>query len=164
MSRLDIWRRPVNQLFAFDSDWDALFNDGYTRREERSAFLPATEVQETESHFVLSFDVPGLSKDDIKIEVEGDLLTVSGERKFDAERTKNSVHHTERSYGRFTRSFTLPKGTDTSNLEANYKDGVLHIAVAKSEAAKPRKVEIKSEDTGFFQKILGAKKTEKLAS
>lgn len=103
---------------------------------------PSTEVTETDKHFLMSMDLPGLKKEDIQIEVQDKLLTVSGERKREPRRS-------------FKRSFTLPNSISGEHIEARYEDGVLELYLPKVQAAQPRKVEIQSgKEGGFFDKLL----------
>lgn len=106
----------------------------YTGRSLR----PAYDVAETETHYELSFDLPGMKQEDINIEVQDRVLSISGERK----REENGVRHSERFYGRFERQFTLPDNVNAEAVEANYEHGVLKIALPKLEEVKPRKVQI----------------------
>ena len=165
MTRLDVWRRPSRDFFGFSSNLDTWFNDFFGNREfvelTRQDFSPAADIEETDSHYVFSFDIPGLTKKDVHIEVEGDQLKVSGERKYGKYDEKKGYHFKERSYGNFERTFTLPSSVDPGAIEAYHKDGVLRIAVPKGEAEKPYKVEIQEGGEGFFKKLLGNKQSEK---
>jgi HSP20 family protein len=119
---------------------------------------PACDIEETQDHYLVSFDLPGIPKDKLRIELKDDQLIVSGERKEERrEEVKNRVS-SERYYGSLQRSFTLPSAVDPSKVEAHYQDGVLRVAVPKtpeSEAAKPKQVQIKEGKEGFFGKLLG---------
>ena len=121
--------------------------------------VPATDVEETESHYLVSMDVPGVSKDQIQIEVHDGTLRVTAERKDRFERKGSS----SRQYGKWQRSFTLPQGMDAEHIEASCEDGVLRIALPKSEAAKPRQIKIQDGRTGLFQRLLSAAKKEEPA-
>jgi HSP20 family protein len=118
------------------------------------------DVDETESHYLMSFDLPGVSKDDVKIEVVDNQLVVSGERKSEMNDDKNNRHVTERYYGSFRRSFSLPSKIDADRIEADFKDGVLHIAVPKSEALKPKQIKITEGKGGLFSKLMGGQKKQ----
>ncbi len=135
----DYWR-PFNGLSELQSEMDRFFSS-HTERGDNELSAPC-DIEENESHFILSFDLPGVSKDQINIELNKNQLTVTGERKNEIE--DKTRHRTERSYGKFVRSFTLPSSIDSERIEADFKDGVLTIAVAKLAAAKPRKIEIGS--------------------
>jgi HSP20 family protein len=109
----------------------------------RDAWIPAVDVQETDKSFVFKAELPGLGKDDIEITLEENLLTLSGERELAEKDEGETYHRIERSYGKFSRSFTLPSQVDNSKVEASFNDGLLTIEVLKSEQAQPRKIEIK---------------------
>ncbi|MBN8554861.1 MAG: Hsp20/alpha crystallin family protein [Deltaproteobacteria bacterium] len=124
------------------------------------AFSPACDIEETDSYYLVSFDVPGISKDNIKIEVVDDVLTVSGEKRTEQEQKKSAQHLIERSYGQFKRSFTLPAHVDADKVEANYQDGVLTISIAKAESAKPRQIKIGEGKTSLFKRLANSVTTE----
>lgn len=129
-------RREVDRLF----DDMLRVRDGEDTRS--AVWSPRTDISEREDRYVLHVDVPGLSKKDLTIELQGDTLTVSGERKSEHEEKEQNLHRVERFYGHFFRSFTLPQASDTENVKARMKDGVLTIEVPKREDSKPRQIEI----------------------
>jgi HSP20 family protein len=90
-------------------------------------------------------DLPGLKKEDVQITVEGNVVSISGEKKFESEETgkDRAWHRIERGYGRFHRSVTLPPGVDPSQVDARFEDGVLTVEFAKSEAAKPKRIQVR---------------------
>ena len=100
------------------------------------------DLVETEDHFVLRADLPGMSEEDVKIEVEDRVLTISGERKAEHEETKEGYHRVERAFGAFSRSLTLPEGIDAEAVTATFDRGVLEIRIPKPEERKPRKISI----------------------
>jgi HSP20 family protein len=100
------------------------------------------DLVETDDEFVLRADLPGLSEDDVNIELEDNVLTISGERKAEHEERKEGYYRVERSSGSFTRSLTLPEGVDPDAVKASFERGVLEVRVPKPEAKKPRKVAI----------------------
>lgn len=122
---LDPW---VNNLI------DNLFYDGSGRSVSK---FPAVNVAESTEGYHVEFAVPGFSKDDFKISVEKDVLTVSGEHKAESLDEKKQFSRKEFSYSSFKRSFTLPESIDVNKIEANFKDGVLALDVAKKEEVKP---------------------------
>lgn len=109
------------------------------------AWAPAVDIEETEGEYRLKAELPGLKKEDVKISVEDNVLTIAGERKEEKAEKHRKVHRVERSYGSFSRSFSLPASIAADRVSASYKDGVLEIVVPKKEEAKPRQVEIKIE-------------------
>jgi HSP20 family protein len=125
----DLWRQM-----------DRVFEDVATE------FSPAYEVDERDDHYAISVDLPGIKKDEIKIEVLDKALTVSGERKkFD------------KPYGTFKRSFVLPGTVSTDKIEAQYEDGVLMLYVPKTPAAQSRTIEVQPGTSSFLQKFLSPK-------
>lgn len=110
--------------------------------ESPQGWLPAVDIKENETAFVAHADLPGLSKEDIEISIEDNLLSVSGERKLESQSGDGSYHRIERSYGAFRRSFALPRGIDASKVEATFQDGVLTLTLPKSEAARARKIAV----------------------
>ena len=143
-------RAPSN----FFEDIDRVFFDlanKATPAPTARVFRPPAEVAEQEDHYLMSFDLPGIKKEDIKIEMKENVLTLAGERKQEAkiEGTKNAQVF-ERQYGSFYRSFTLPTTVSEDKIEAHYENGVLSLYLPKTPVAQARKIEINSEKGGFF--------------
>jgi HSP20 family protein len=105
-------------------------------------FLPATDLVETDEHFVLRADLPGLAQEDVAIELEDNVLTISGERKAEHEQRDEGYYRIERAYGQFSRSLTLPEGVDAEGIVANFDRGVLEVKIPKPEQRKPHRVTI----------------------
>ncbi len=172
----DFWRDLDRPLASFAS-WrpllgqlDELFNEalGTTRRTDDSrTLIPSVDLEETDDHYLLSFDMPGLEKKDIDIEVQGNQLVVTGERKDEREGGSGRARFVERRYGTFQRTLTLPEGISADKVEAQYRNGVLTVAVSKPTASKRQKVEIaEGKSGGLLDRLLGnggrtAKETEK---
>jgi HSP20 family protein len=138
---------PVRELSSIQSEMNRLFNtffDSPTPSNGGSLrrWIPAMDLVETGDEFVLRADLPGLAGDDVKIEVDDNVLTVSGERKSENEERKEGYYRVERAYGSFSRSLTLPEGVDPESVKASFDRGVLEVRIPKPEARKPRKVEI----------------------
>lgn len=114
---------------------------------EQQSYSPRADVVEAEDHYLMSLDLPGLKKEDLIIETQDKMLTISGERKRGTQVS-------------FRRSFTLPDSVNGEKIQASYEDGVLELYLPKTPAAQPRKIEIQSEKGGFFEKFLGSKKSE----
>ena len=131
-------REPLFRLF------DTYFNQDLAGNEDVSnrAWLPPVDIQETEEGYRLSAELPGLTRDDINITLENNVLRLSGERKLEKDVKKESYHRIERAYGNFQRSFSLPHQVNSEKVEATFKDGVLSILVPKAEQARPRKISI----------------------
>ena len=130
-------QNEMNRLFGTVFDAPAQGNGGTMRR-----WMPAMDLVEGESHFILTADLPGLGEEDVNIEVEDRVLTVSGERKAGHEVTKEGYHRVERAFGTFSRSLTLPEGINAEAVEASFDRGVLEIRIPKPEQPKPRKISI----------------------
>jgi HSP20 family protein len=106
-------------------------------------WVPPVDIYENPDGLVIRADLPGLAKEEVKINLEGNVLTLQGERKSGIESKERAYHRTERPAGRFNRSFTLPVDLDTHSIEATFTQGVLTIKIPKSAEAKPRTVEIR---------------------
>jgi HSP20 family protein len=138
---------PLRELGSLQNEMNRLFNtvfdtpppgNGGTMRR----WMPAMDLIETDEHFVLRADLPGLDEDDIKIEIEDGTLTVSGERKAEHESKAEGYYRVERAFGAFSRSLALPKGIDPEGVSANFDRGVLEVRIPKPEERKPRRIEI----------------------
>ena len=151
----------------FFRDMDRLFDDftapAASTYDERG-FSPASEVVETDDHYLLSVDLPGLKKEDIHVDLVENTLTISGERKRDGRNGTERVQRTERSFTAFKKSFVLPSSVTADRIEAKYADGVLELYLPKSQLAQSRRIEIQSGKGSFFDNLLGAKKSEKETS
>lgn len=130
------------------SDMSRLFDDVFSfgpRLSTWSAWLPAADLYETNDEFVLEMEVPGCNKDDIEVTVERGILTVSGHRASHVEESERiSYHVRERSYDRFSRSFSLPQSVDAEDVEAEYRNGILVVRLPKLAEAKPRQITVKA--------------------
>lgn len=150
MTKAYLTHRPA-EFFAdpFFRSLDQFFGNEPFRRSlagtfggARDGWAPAVDVRETDESFVFTAELPGLTKKDVSISLEDNVLTLSGERGFENEESKTEFRRIERSYGRFTRSFTLPREVDNDHVVAKYGDGILTVTVPKAERTKPRKIEI----------------------
>ena len=143
---------PARELNSLQSEMNRLFNTFFdTPTSGRNGgdvrrWVPSMDLVETDEHFVLRADLPGLSEQDVSIELDDNVLTVSGERKVEQEEKREGFHRVERSFGRFRRSLKLPDGVDADAIAATFDKGVLEIRIPKPEARKPRRVEIKVGD------------------
>ena len=108
-----------------------------------AAWSPSCDIYETENDIVVKAEIPGVKKEDVKLTMQDNVLTLSGERKFEEETKKENYVRVERGYGSFTRSFTLPPFVDEKKISAEFKDGLLEVKLPKLEQAKPKEVEIK---------------------
>ena len=134
-----------NRLFgSFEGMHDLVgrvFSDGDSPR-----FLPRMDVVETESHFDVQFDLPGISSEEVNIEVHEGDLTISGSRDLKRVEKESTYHRLERSHGEFHRVLSLPKDVDAESITARYHDGVLTVSIPKSEQVLPKKIDVKVTD------------------
>jgi HSP20 family protein len=106
------------------------------------SWAPTVDIYEHDNTIVLKAEIPGVDPKDVDIRVENNTLTLRGERKVDQEVKHDNYHRVERAYGQFSRSFTLPNTVDTEKIQAEYKDGVLKVALPKREEAKPKRIQV----------------------
>jgi HSP20 family protein len=130
-----------------DRFFDDFFGGSVARNGKETAagmgvWAPVVNVREDKSSYYVEAELPGMSKEDIQIEVENNVLSLKGERRSERKEEQESYHFVERSYGSFYRSFALPKNVNADGIQAEYKDGVLHVALPKREEVKPKKVSI----------------------
>ena len=121
---------------------DNFFNGENTQEVSNRTWSPAVDIRETDESYLVHAELPGLSKDDINITLEDTILKLSGERRFEKDVEEEQYHRIERTYGTFTRAFSLPSRVDAGHVQASFKDGVLTITVPKMEEAKPHKIDI----------------------
>jgi len=129
---------PVRSLF-WGNDMD-LFNHYFTRE---NLWTPAVDIEEDEKQYLVTMDLPGLDKKEVDIKLDGDLLTISGEKKDEKKENGKNYHRMERYYGKFERSFHLNDDINKEQIDANFKNGVLRIALPKVEKAKPKQIQVK---------------------
>ena len=134
----------MNRLFntAFDTTSGGAGSAGGARR-----WTPAMDLLETDDHFVLRADLPGMNESDVSVELEDNVLTVSGERKTEHEERREGFFRMERAYGSFSRSLTLPQGVDADEVSAAFDRGVLEVRFPKPAQRKPRKISIGGADS-----------------
>jgi HSP20 family protein len=127
----------------FSREVDRLFDTFFGgEREQGRRWVPPVDLVEAEDHFVLRADLPGLSEEDVAIEVQDGTLTISGERAAEHEQRERGWYRIERSFGSFRRSLTLPDGVDAEAISASFDRGVLEVRIPKPAERKPRRVEI----------------------
>jgi len=135
---------PFRSLMGVKRDLDRIFGEyDDETATATSLWRPAVDIFETKDNLVLRAELPGMSRDDVKISVENNVLTLKGERRFDEEVKRENYHRVERAYGSFCRSFTLPAEIDKRKIEARFQNGVLEVTMPRSEEAKPKQIEIK---------------------
>jgi len=141
---------PFRDLGLLQDRMNRLFDDAGRgwRSDEPAAtttWSPSVDIFETEGEIVVKAELPGMDRKDIALHLENNVLTLRGERKFEKETKEENYHRIERSYGNFSRSFSIPATVDEEKIRADYKDGVLKIALPKKEQAKPKQIKIASE-------------------
>jgi HSP20 family protein len=156
---------PARELATIQNEMNRLFgtffNDpaGAGTATGVRRWIPAMDLVENDNDFVLRADLPGLTESDVNIELEDNVLTISGERKSEHEDRRQGFYRVERASGSFSRSLTLPEGIDPEKINASFSNGVLEVTVPKPEQRKPRKVTI-SAAGGATATIEGAEHTE----
>jgi HSP20 family protein len=137
-------REPFAPFFERFLNFDPSRGESFALSEDtaRGTWVPPVDIRETDEAFVVTAELPGLTKDDIQITLENNVLRLSGERRFVKEEEKDNYHRIERAYGAFSRVFTLGGGVDAERVAANFQDGVLTISVPKKEETKPRRIAI----------------------
>lgn len=132
------FERRLNRLFGE--------NFGFMPEGEENFSLatwaPACDIFETENEIVVKAELPEVKREDVKVSIEDNVLTVRGERKFEGETKRENYHRVERSYGEFMRSFTLPNYVDAGKVTADFKDGMLNVTLPKRAESKPKQIEV----------------------
>ena len=142
MNTLSIWN-PIHEM-------DELFHNRLAsvlggEGLQSAAWSPVVDIEESGEAYTIRAELPGLSKEKVKVTVENGVLTLSGERDLERRVETKTFHRVERSHGTFTRSFTLPDDVDSESVAANFKDGLLEIQIAKREEALPKSIEVRVE-------------------
>src|SRR3954451_16637723 len=132
----------------FSTEFNRLFNSLWEAPAASQRWLPEMDLVEGEAHYLLKADLPGMKQDDVTIEFNDGTLTISGEREADYERKEKGFFRLERSFGKFSRSLTLPDGIDADKIQASFHDGVLDVTIPKPEQRKPRRIEVSSNGNG----------------
>lgn len=139
---------PWREMPALYNRFNRLFDDPFFRVGQMDddagmgMWNPAVDLYEKDDHFMIKAELPGVNKDDIKIDLQDQLLTLSGERTYDNEIKEENYYRRERSYGKFQRAFTLPADVDSDKIKAEFKDGLLQIEVPKPEEKKAKQVTV----------------------
>jgi HSP20 family protein len=141
---------PFRELNAFQNELNRLFTGAFPRglnQEEMThgAWNPSVDIYESKDQLVLEAELPGMKREDVEVSIENNIITLRGERKFEKQEESDNYHRVERSYGSFTRSFTLPNTVTAEGAAADFSNGVLRISLPKREEIKARKIEITGE-------------------
>jgi len=138
--------RPLSEMDNIRRELDRRFDRFYRTLDEDSEGIcecyPLVDIKETKDEFVIYAELPGISKDDVKINIADDILTISGEKKEEAKQDGHTYHRIERTYGKFQRNFTLPVHIQADKVRATFKNGILTITLPKKEEVKPKEVSI----------------------
>jgi HSP20 family protein len=144
MRTLSRWD-PFRGTLALQEQLNRLFNDGIERSSEETnltSWAPAVDIYETEHELVVKADLPDVKPEDLDIRVENNILTIRGERKFEKKVNEDHYLRVERSYGSFSRSFSLANTVNSEAIKADYRNGVLTLSIPKREEAKPKQIKI----------------------
>ena len=138
-------KRPTQPWAGNDMErfFERIFGEQFSSKAAGGVWSPSVDVKEDEHRYMVQVELPGLKPADIEVQVENNVLFISGERRMEEKLEGENYHFVERSYGQFSRSFRLPKNVDSELVKASYNDGMLNIDIPKSEEARARKVEIK---------------------
>jgi HSP20 family protein len=141
---------PFRDLRMLQDEVNRLFSSNLSRSfgDEgiaRGAWAPTVDIYENKDQIVLEAELPGMNREDFELSIENNVLTLRGERRFEKRDESDNYHRVERSYGSFTRSFTLPQTVSSENVVAEYKNGVLRVVLQKREEVKARRIEIAGE-------------------
>lgn len=136
-------RDPFREIFELQRELNRFFEGGQKQETALNTWTPAVDVYEDENAFLIKVELPEVSREDVKVNLEENTLSISGERRFENEDQRDGYHRVERSYGQFYRSFTLPPNVNAEAVSAQYKDGVLRLTLPKKEEAKPRQIDVK---------------------
>lgn len=146
---LAVRRDPFNEFGSFAktiNDLNRAFTAGFPRFSDeglvKGNWNPTVDVYEDQNGIVLEADLPGVKAGEFELAIENNVLTLKGERKFEKKTEDGNYHRVERSYGSFTRSFTLPSTVDVNNVGADFKDGILKVTLPRREETKPRQIQV----------------------
>ena len=135
---------PTRELASMEVDrLNRMFSEMWGESFNRGGWIPAVDIYETDAHeLVLKAELPDMKREDIDVTFENNVLTLRGERKYEADVRRENFQRMERQYGAFSRSFTIPATVDASRIAASYKDGVLTIRLPQREEAKPKQIAV----------------------
>lgn len=142
--------RPFRDMMNIQEEMNKLFDDFLGRPLMRTEWSegvwnPSVDISETKDNVIIKAEMPGLSKEDVKISLQDNMLTLTGEKKQEKEEKEANYHRVERSYGAFSRSFALSTSVKSDKIKATYQDGVLSITLPKTEEVKPKEIPISIE-------------------
>lgn len=142
---------PYRELSSFADRFNRTFGSMQARERDEEvglgAWMPPVDIAEDKEKITLTAELPGFKENEVQIQMEGNLLTLRGDRKFEEEKNGRNYHRVERSYGQFIRSFTLPNNVDRENIRARFNSGLLEVEMPKREDAKPKQIKISGDTT-----------------
>jgi len=137
---------PFREMTNFEDQFNRLWR-GVADGKRQESWLPAVDVFDTKEAVVLKAELAGMKPDDIQIEVEDNVLTIKGERRFEEKVEQDRYYRVERRFGSFQRSLALPQGVKADDIQASYEDGILEVRVPKAEEEQPRKITVTARQT-----------------
>ena len=150
---------PFRDLRTLQEEVNRLFSTNLTRAFDdegigRGAWAPSVDIYENKDQIVLEAELPGMNQDDFDLSIENNVITLRGERRFEKTDETDNYHRVERSYGAFTRSFTLPQTVSPEGATTEYNNGVLRVTLPKREETKARRIQVSGTGTGTTQKTI----------
>ena len=150
---------PFRDLRTLQEEVNRLFSTNLTRAFDdegigRGAWAPSVDIYENKDQIVLEAELPGMKQEDFDLSIENSVITLRGERKFEKTDETDNYHRVERSYGAFTRSFTLPHTVSAEGANAEYNNGVLRVTLPKREETKARRIQVTGTNAGASQKTI----------
>ena len=149
MSYLTVHPKRATRPTLLNDEWDTLLSQFFgsapacqASTESEANYAPAVDIQENDEAFVITADVPGIAKEDLKIDILDNTVTIQGHRKHESEEKKDNFHRVERSYGSFKRNFKIPGGFVHDNTKAAFENGVLTLTLPKPDLQKPKRIEV----------------------
>lgn len=137
------WNPSRNLLNLGDNLFEDFFSADRFLTQNREGWYPAVDITEDDNGYHVQVELPGLTKEDVKISFKEDVLHISGEKKYEKAEEKKNYHHYERRYGKFERAFRIHSDVIVDKIDANFKNGVLLVELPKAEIAKPKEIEVK---------------------
>ena len=138
---------PAKSIFSLKDEMDRVFSDFLGNEsllvDNMVNLTPLVNIEETDNDYIITAELPGIEKKDIKITFQNNMLNISGEKKEEKEMDNRNFHRVERRYGKFSRSIAIPSSIELDKIDAGYKNGILTVKVPKSEEAKPKEIEVK---------------------
>ena len=145
LAKWDPFREMEGMLDPYSRSRDWPFRGGRDLNTSGADWAPRADISETDAEFCITAEVPGIKREDVKINIEDHVLNIRGENKQEKEEKGKTFHRIERYYGSFSRSFSLPENVNEDKIDAVFKDGVLTLTIPKTEVKKPKAIEIKAK-------------------